>query len=813
MKLLARRRLVKTTAAMALGLALASVARSASPASVRFLVVDPVTGSPVKGLVTVEVGGKKTTLDSAHALSLSTFSAVSPGGARLIKLPLGKTLIFDQAQVPLKEITIKVTATRLIPNRAPAGSAGVQRGRSEINKFVNTAGGDTKSLTKGQKGVAEDSAGQQHVRGEHAEIAYVIDGIPLPDRLSGGQGAVVVPSTIDSLEMLTGGFAPEFGGNTAAVLNINTLPGAKQMRTDSTVQGGNYQTLNGEVTSVGPLGRKGSFVFDLNSNRTALGLEPQQPDFQDAHDAGSARNYFAKLRMSPTPKDALSLTLSNNPNSLQIGNRTGLPSSFALAGEGFGFLGMRNADGTRPDATNPTLLGAQPMVLPSQQQAGMDIDQHEVDEFASLSWQRRPTVNTSALLALTVLHSGQDLDNRNPAVDVTNLPVDSSIEYNPTVSRNVHHVQLNGNYVLRKAAHTLKGGFLLDAQSGAESYQVIPASRLALDELAAVAPGLAPAGTTSGALDVNGNPVFTPTSGVSPVLNVQRKGTYKALYVQDTWQATRKLTVNYGLRADWFNQNQNLGQASVSSFLLEPRVNFSYQSDRKTTVRASYNKLFNVPPIAQGAIVGAPIQPETLSQYDLGIDRRVGRNQVASAAYYYKDIRNQVDTALMIPGSQIGLYSAVNFAKGAVHGVELSYDVSASKGLDLYTNFSLSSAKPNGTDNTGANVPDFNDHDQRTTVGAGLAYTWAGGATAAATYQHGSGLASSPVPPSDQRIPRSETDLRLSTGDKLFHGRGGIGLDVLNLFDERKVINFQSGFSGTRFMMARRIVLSAFFHF
>ena len=158
-------------------------------------------------------------------------------------------------------------------------------------------------------------------------------------------------------------------------------------------------------------------------------------------------------------------------------------------------------------------------------------------------------------------------------------------------------------------------------------------------ELAAIAPGLAPAGSVTGAFDVNGNPVFKPSSGVTPTLNVSRTGEYKALYAQDTWQPTRKLTVNYGVRMDWFNQSQNLGQAPVSASLLGPRVNFSYQADGKTTWRASYNKLFNVPPIAQGAIVGAPIQPETLSQYDLGVDRKVGRNQTASAAYYYKDIK------------------------------------------------------------------------------------------------------------------------------------------------------------------------------
>ncbi|MBI3721583.1 MAG: hypothetical protein HY248_03440, partial [Fimbriimonas ginsengisoli] len=93
--------------------------------------------------------------------------------------------------------------------------------------------------------------------------------------------------------------------------------------------------------------------------------------------------------------------------------------------------------------------------------------------------------------------------------------------------------------------------------------------------------------------------------------------------------------------------------------------------------------------------------------------------------------------------------------------------------------------------------------------GTGLAYSWAGGATMAATLQYGSGLASSIVPPSTGRTPRTQVDLRATTGDRLFRGRGGIGLDIDNLFDTRSVINYQSAFSGTRFQTGRRLLLSA----
>ncbi len=107
-----------------------------------------------------------------------------------------------------------------------------------------------------------------------------------------------------------------------------------------------------------------------------------------------------------------------------------------------------------------------------------------------------------------------------------------------------------------------------------------------------------------------------------------------------------------------------------------PRLNLSYALDKGTMLRASYDRLMNTAPLAQGAVVGQPIQPETLNQYNISLERQVAFGQTAKAAYYYKQIFNQVDTGLLIPGSQIGLYSALNLQYGAVHGIELSYGVS-----------------------------------------------------------------------------------------------------------------------------------------
>ena len=347
---------------------------------------------------------------------------------------------------------------------------------------------------------------------------------------------------------------------------------------------------------------------------------------------------------------------------------------------------------------------------------------------------------------------------------------------------------------------------------------------MALDALYGSAPNLAPPGAVvrqtgaNGAatpqMDVNGYPVYHAT-GQSPTVHVHRSGFYRAAYIQDTWQESHRLTINYGLRYDWYYQGQNLGQPVVDGSFLSPRYNFAYTPDRLTSIRFSADKLFNYPPIAQGSVVGAPIQPETLWQYDFSIQRQIARGQTVHLAYYIKDIKNQVDTGLLIPGSPIGLYSAVNFSHGGVHGIEFEYDDTppSGHGFNNFVNYTYSIAAPAGVTNTGQISPQFNDHDERNTVGIGSAYTWKNDADASIVYSYGSGLASSVVVPSVFRSPNTEYDLHFSTGKHFLGKAGQLQLDILNLFDQRSVVNFESGFSGTRFQQGRRIYLSIVSHF
>ena len=76
-------------------------------------------------------------------------------------------------------------------------------------------------------GVTQDSAasGSLHVRNEHANLQYRINGIILPDGVS-GFGQVLETGFIGNLSLITGALPAEYGLRTSGLVDIQTRSGA-----------------------------------------------------------------------------------------------------------------------------------------------------------------------------------------------------------------------------------------------------------------------------------------------------------------------------------------------------------------------------------------------------------------------------------------------------------------------------------------------------------------------------------------------------------------------------------------------------------
>ena len=93
-------------------------------------------------------------------------------------------------------------------------------------------------------GVTQDSAasGQIHVRNEHANVQYRVNGIILPDGVS-GFSQVLDTAFIGSMALVTGALPAEYGLHTSGLIDIQTRSGAFDGGGSISLYGGQRETF------------------------------------------------------------------------------------------------------------------------------------------------------------------------------------------------------------------------------------------------------------------------------------------------------------------------------------------------------------------------------------------------------------------------------------------------------------------------------------------------------------------------------------------------------------------------------------------
>lgn len=64
-------------------------------------------------------------------------------------------------------------------------------------------------------GAARAPTGEVHIRGQHAEYTYYIDGVPVPAGVSGSLNELFDPSVVNEINFKTGGWDAEYGNKNA----------------------------------------------------------------------------------------------------------------------------------------------------------------------------------------------------------------------------------------------------------------------------------------------------------------------------------------------------------------------------------------------------------------------------------------------------------------------------------------------------------------------------------------------------------------------------------------------------------------------
>jgi len=179
-------------------------------------------------------------------------------------------------------------------------------------------------LSSQPRGVAADSNGFFHPLGDHAQVSYILDGQPITDQRNKVFSTSIPANAIQSMEVISGSPAAEYGDKTSLVINAATRSGLGQKLTgDFMATYGSFGTIGEEATLAAGTSRWGNFTA-VNTERTGRFLDT--PEFWPMHDIGNTGTIFDRADYQPSGQDAFHLNLMASRNWFQVPNTYDQPN-------------------------------------------------------------------------------------------------------------------------------------------------------------------------------------------------------------------------------------------------------------------------------------------------------------------------------------------------------------------------------------------------------------------------------------------------------------------------------------------------------
>ncbi len=688
----------------------------------------------------------------------------------LVTITSGADNTFEAYLAPGDEAEIvRITDDRLLVNaKDPTEGATTRRDSAFIQRQIAN-NGNLQGVMTTIPGAQTNSLGQVHVRGEHKSLSLSLDGVDLPIAAESSITQPLDPTFIETADVATGMYDASQGGQLGAVVNARTPGEGDDPFVELIGKIGDFGQTELAIKAGGS-NEDNTLSYFVGARRSTsdLYLEAPNPNRQDLNNSGELLSFLVRFN-GRDDQNRYGLTLSHQDANYGIPQT---PQNFA---------------------------------------AGVQQNQLESNSLALLSWNHAFTDNDDVLLGLALQRHRQQVNNNGVFTPFFTVPESLDEElaeegfpldpenpgspYLPLSDLTVTQIKPSLDWTHRMGEnHRLKAGLTANFISSNQ-------------ELFITDPG------NGGGLP---NPLRLPGTPVAFASNLERRAFNGGAYVSHTLPLSEDLILNYGLRADNFDNGLD-----VSTSQLSPRINLAYAPTEEQALRLSYNRLFQPPPIEIDTSGGTEVLPQRTHAWELSYENQFAKNMVGKVAFVYKDYQDQIDVGLLIANSNIGVYAPVNFARAEYKGVELSLSTFNKTGWNGFLAATIGEAKPTQPGVFTTEFPEYNDHDQRVQTTAGVSYTWANGFSAATDVLYGSGFPQEALPLynsigitpfglSGGRQSRFITNLNLqySPNDDKEGASLGAGLQVFNLFDDRSVLNLLSEFSGNRFVTGRRFLLN-----
>ena len=168
-------------------------------------------------------------------------------------------------------------------------------------------------------GSATENNGLIHMRGVDDGILYVIDGIPIVDRLDAVSASPIDTDTVNSMQVITGNVPAEFGGRSAAVVIIHPKSGIDSpLVGDIALGAGDFRTGEGAAGIGGRVQRGFGFYFNGATHRSDRFLDPV--DLGNLNNRGGGVNLSLRADWHATLKDTVIVNVAGNGSDFNVSN-------------------------------------------------------------------------------------------------------------------------------------------------------------------------------------------------------------------------------------------------------------------------------------------------------------------------------------------------------------------------------------------------------------------------------------------------------------------------------------------------------------
>jgi outer membrane receptor protein involved in Fe transport len=493
-------------------------------------------------------------------------------------------------------------------------------------------------------GVAEDSFGQLHVRGEHANLQYRIDDVLIPEGIT-GFGQELDTRFLSSVSLITGALPAQYGFHTAGIIDVHTKDGAFAQGGDFSLYGGSFDTINPSFQYGGHTGQW-DYYFTGSYEENGQGIENPVNSNDPIHDDTQRYSGFGYMDYVIDPTSRFTIMLSGEQAQFQIPNNPGQVPNFDLA-------------------THPGFFDS----------SNLNENQNEQNDYAIEAYQK--TAGDLSFQLSTFQRYSSVLFRPDETGDLI---------FNGVASRVNQSLFANGaegdaSWIINDQ-HTLRFGYLLDVES-TQAHQ---------DD------NVFPVGTTG----------VVGTTPINVQDGANRLGAEYGLYAQDEWRPIPTLTLNFGGRFDvvdaYDHENQlsprfnAVWEATPDTTLHAGYARYFTPPPQEEDSPVNLHKFIgttNEPEV----LVENSVKAERADYFDVGVThqwKNLGAGTLSTGLDAYdKQAQNQLDDGQF--GTAV-ILQPFNYEKGQVDGVEFTGNYQL-KGIvdpqdvfNAYANFAVSQA-------------------------------------------------------------------------------------------------------------------------